>query len=138
MPGFPAFFMRTHELSIEQAGIILGLGGALSGLVGAIVGGIAFDRLARNSMASAVKLIAWSQLVALPASILLYTAEHLVLATIFLVIPSMCAAFFRRAYFRSGTRPVASPHASSCRIDYYVVSQLSWTRARADTNRCTE
>ena len=45
-------------------------------------------------MASAVKLIAWSQLVALPASILLYTAEHLVLATIFLVIPSMCAAFF--------------------------------------------
>ena len=91
---FPAFFMRTHELSIEQAGIILGLGGALSGMVGAIVGGIAFDRLARNSMASAVKLIAWSQLVALPASILLYTAEHLVLATIFLIIPSMCAAFF--------------------------------------------
>jgi predicted MFS family arabinose efflux permease len=91
---FPAFFMRTHELSIEQAGIILGLGGALSGMVGAIVGGIAFDRLARTSMAKAVKLVAWSQLVAFPASLLLYTAEHLVLATIFLVIPSMCAAFF--------------------------------------------
>jgi predicted MFS family arabinose efflux permease len=91
---FPAFFMRTHELSIDQAGIILGLGGALSGMVGAIVGGIAFDRLARTSMANAVKLIAWSQIVAYPASLLLYTTEHLVLAIVFLVIPSMCSAFF--------------------------------------------
>ena len=86
--------MRTHELSIEQAGVILGLGGALSGIVGAIVGGIAFDRLAKISVAKAVKLVAWSQLVAFPASILLYTAEHLVLATAFLIVPSMCAAFF--------------------------------------------
>ncbi len=91
---FPAFFMRTHELSIEQAGIILGLGGAMSGIVGAIVGGIAFDKLAKISVAKAVKLVAWSQLVALPASILLYTAEHLVFATILLIVPSMCAAFF--------------------------------------------
>ena len=91
---FPAFFMRTHDLSIDQAGIILGVGGAVSGMVGAIVGGIAFDRLAKTSMAKAVKLIAWSQLVAFPTSLLLYTAEHLVLATIFLVIPSMCSAFF--------------------------------------------
>ena len=45
-------------------------------------------------MAKAVKLVAWSQLVAFPASILLYTAEHLVLATLCLVVPSMCAAFF--------------------------------------------
>ena len=91
---FPAFFMRAHELSIEQAGIILGLGGALSGMVGAIVGGIAFDRLAKTSMKKAVKLIALSQVIAYPASLLLYTTEHLVLAIGFLIIPSMCSAFF--------------------------------------------
>ena len=91
---FPAFFMRTHDLSIDQAGIILGLGGALTGIFGAILGGIAFDRLAKTSMAKAVKLIGWSQIVAYPAAILLYTAEHLALAIVFLVIPSICATFF--------------------------------------------
>ena len=86
--------MRTHDLSIDQAGIILGLGGALTGIFGAILGGIAFDRLAKTSMAKAVKLIGWSQIVAYPAAILLYTAEHLALAIVFLVIPSICATFF--------------------------------------------
>ena len=91
---FPAFFMRAHELSIDQAGIILGLGGALTGMVGAIIGGITFDRLAKTSMTNAVKLIGWSQIIAYPASLLLYTADHLVSAIIFLIIPSMCSAFF--------------------------------------------
>lgn len=91
---FPAFFMRTHGLSIEQAGIILGLGGALSGMIGAIVGGIVFDRLAMTSVSMAVKVMAWSQLIAYPASLLLYTTDNLVLAITFLVIPAMCSAFF--------------------------------------------
>ena len=86
--------MRTHGLSIEQAGIILGLGGALSGMIGAIVGGLVFDKLAKTSVAMAVKVLAWSQLIAYPASLLLYTTDHLVLAIIFLVIPAMCSAFF--------------------------------------------
>lgn len=91
---FPAFFMRTHELTLAQAGMIIGLGGALSGLAGALAGGIAFDRFAKTSMASAVRLMAWSQMVAVPASILLFTIDHLVLAVIVMIIPAFCTSFY--------------------------------------------
>lgn len=96
---FPAFFMRTHELTLVQAGLILGLGGALSALAGTFAGGIAFDRFAKTSMASAVRLLGWSQMVGVPAALIVYTADHLVLAVVFMTIPAFCSAFFAAPTF---------------------------------------
>ncbi len=44
----PPFFQRVHGVSVQQAGIVLGLSGALAGLLGVSGGGMLSDRLRRT------------------------------------------------------------------------------------------
>lgn len=56
---FPAFFMRTHDLSLTEVGVIVGLAGGTAGLIGALLGGWLFDKVsASRSTAAALKLLA--------------------------------------------------------------------------------
>ena len=41
----PSFLIRVHQLSLVEAGLLLGIAGVVSGLSGAIVGGILCDRM---------------------------------------------------------------------------------------------
>lgn len=44
----PSFLMRTHGLTLVETGLLLGGAGAVSGIVGAVIGGILCDRLSRR------------------------------------------------------------------------------------------
>ena len=45
---FPSFLIRTHGLSLVETGVLLGGIGAVSGIVGAVGGGVLCDRLGRR------------------------------------------------------------------------------------------
>ena len=44
----PSFLMRTHGLSLVETGLLLGGAGAISGIIGAVTGGILCDRLRKR------------------------------------------------------------------------------------------
>jgi MFS family permease len=44
----PSFLMRTHGLSLVETGMLLGGAGAISGIIGAVAGGILCDRLCQR------------------------------------------------------------------------------------------
>jgi MFS family permease len=44
----PSFLMRTHGLSLVETGLLLGGAGAISGIVGAVTGGILCDKLSKR------------------------------------------------------------------------------------------
>ena len=92
---FPAFFMRTHELSISQVGLIIGIIGGGCGIAGALLGGWLFDRISnQHSTRAALRLLAAVLIVAYPMSLALFFASNLSIAIGFLLIPAMSSAFF--------------------------------------------
>lgn len=46
----PSFLIRTHGLSLMEAGLMLGLTGAIGGILGAIIGGVLCDRLSQSDL----------------------------------------------------------------------------------------
>ena len=46
----PSFLIRTHGLSLIEAGIMLGVTGAIGGICGAVIGGILCDRLSQRDL----------------------------------------------------------------------------------------
>lgn len=46
----PSFLIRVHGLSLVEAGLMLGITGALGGIVGAILGGVLCDRLSARDL----------------------------------------------------------------------------------------
>ncbi len=46
----PSFLIRTHGLSLMEAGLMLGVTGAIGGILGAIIGGILCDRLSQRDL----------------------------------------------------------------------------------------
>ena len=46
----PSFLIRTHGLSLIEAGVLLGVTGAVGGIFGAVIGGILCDRLSQHDL----------------------------------------------------------------------------------------
>ncbi len=46
----PSFLIRTHGLSLMEAGLMLGLTGAIGGILGAIIGGVLCDRFSQSDL----------------------------------------------------------------------------------------
>jgi predicted MFS family arabinose efflux permease len=46
----PSFLIRVHGLSLVEAGILLGVTGALGGILGAVIGGVLCDRLSQRDL----------------------------------------------------------------------------------------
>lgn len=91
---FPSFFMRSFDISIGQAGLILGLGAGLVSAFGVMAGGIAYDRLAKVSHARGMRMLALVIVVAFPLSLALYFSESINVAIGFLIIPAFFSAFY--------------------------------------------
>ena len=92
---FPAFFMRTHDLSILQVGLLVGLVGGICGIAGALLGGWAFDRVSSSrSTSAALKTTGLVLIIAYPISLALYFTTQLTLAIVLLVIPAISSSFF--------------------------------------------
>jgi predicted MFS family arabinose efflux permease len=69
----PAFFMRSHGMSVVQAGAWLGLGAAIGGIAGSLASGVAADRLLRFDPQWQLRLPAMAFLLAFPINIAVFT-----------------------------------------------------------------
>jgi predicted MFS family arabinose efflux permease len=94
MQWLPAFFMRTHDLSQAQVGLLMGGLFGLLGVAGALTAGVVFDRLASKKSAYGVWALALSQVFVAPIAIAAYQAESLALAIGLFIIPAFTASFF--------------------------------------------
>ena len=46
----PSFLIRSHGLSLVEAGLMLGITGAVGGILGAVIGGVLCDRLSQRDL----------------------------------------------------------------------------------------
>ena len=77
----PAYFTRSHGLSMSEIGLILGIMNGVLGLVGVLAGGLVADRLSmRGTIDAPVKVIIYSQLVQLPFLVIAFTTGNTILA----------------------------------------------------------
>lgn len=76
----PAYLMRSHGMTVGEAGVTFGVAGGVVGIIGLIVIGWAADRLSARDIRWQLGVIIAMILGALPLSVLAYTASSTVVA----------------------------------------------------------
>lgn len=88
----PAFFMRTHGMTLMQMaasiGTIFGVGGA----IGMLAGGVIADRAAARDGSGYLRIPAIALLVTLPLYVAVYLAPSALMAGLLLIVPVVTAA----------------------------------------------
>lgn len=69
----PAYFMRSHGMSVVEAGAWLGVGSAIGGITGSIASGAMVDRLRRRGEHWQLRLPAIAFLLSFPQNIFMFT-----------------------------------------------------------------
>ena len=69
----PAFFMRSHGMTMVEAGSWLGLGAAIGGITGSMASGMIVDRLRRFGEHWQLRLPAFAFLLSFPLSLVMFT-----------------------------------------------------------------
>tara|TARA_B110000027_G_scaffold54171_1_gene58925 strand:- start:5037 stop:5885 length:849 start_codon:yes stop_codon:yes gene_type:complete len=89
----PTFFMRAHNLSQSQTGMLIaGLFG-ISGAIGALVAGKVFDRLAARGFQYGMWMLAIVPFLTMPFFIMGLLADELTTAIVLLIIPGFAANY---------------------------------------------
>ena len=89
----PTFFMRAHNLSQSQTGMLIaGLFG-ISGAIGALVAGKVFDRLATRGFQYGMWMLAIVPFLTMPFFIMGLLADELTTAIVLLIIPGFAANY---------------------------------------------
>ena len=78
------FLIRTHGLSVEEAGYAIGAIKAPTGIVGILIGGLLADRLARHSKTAGLSGVALAMLLAAPFVALAMLTPNWTLALVFI------------------------------------------------------
>ncbi|MGI9287813.1 MAG: spinster family MFS transporter [Pseudomonadales bacterium] len=90
----PTFFVRSHEMSQSQVGIMMAVVFGLLGAAGALTSGRIADKLAYKGFQYGVWVVAASQVMSIPFFMLALLADNLTLAMIFFIIPAFTANFY--------------------------------------------
>lgn len=69
----PAFFMRSHGMTLVEAGTWLGIGAAIGGITGSLLSGVIVDRLRVRGEAWQLRVPAIAFLLAFPIFIVMFT-----------------------------------------------------------------
>lgn len=90
----PTFFMRNHELTQSQTGMLMmGVFGLL-GAVGALIAGKWFDHLSQRGFQYGMRMIVTMNVVAWPFMVMALLADNLTTAVMLFMIPGFAANFF--------------------------------------------
>jgi hypothetical protein len=90
----PPFFQRSHGVSVAQAGVVLGLSGAVAGWLGVSGGGFLSDRLKATRAKARLEVGMATALVSGPLALILVRSENLVLAYVFNFIFQLFSPFW--------------------------------------------
>jgi MFS family permease len=89
----PTFFIRTHELSQSQTGMLMAGVFGISGAIGALVVGKWFDRLSYRGFEYGMRMLAIVPFVTIPFFILGLLADNLTTAILLFIIPGFAANY---------------------------------------------
>ena len=90
----PAYFARVHELPQSKVGLVMALFIGVIGTIGTLTGGRLTDILNRRRVDLGVKMVALTQIAALPLFVIGYMSVTLQMSLAFLVLPFMVLTFF--------------------------------------------
>jgi len=90
----PTFFMRTHELSQSEAGMMIAGVFGITGAIGALVVGRLFDRLSVRGFQYGLWMLAMVPFVSIPLFIMGLFADNLTMAIALFIIPGFFANSF--------------------------------------------
>ena len=83
----PAFFIRTHGMSLMHMAVIIGVIGGIGGAVGMIAGGLAADYFGTRDVTAYMKIPAITLLITFPFYCGVYLAPESWMAVGFLIVP---------------------------------------------------
>lgn len=89
----PTFFIRTHELSQSQTGLLMALVFGISGAIGALVAGKMFDRLAVRGFQYGMRVLAVVPFFTIPFFVMGLLAEDVTTAIAFFIVPGFAANY---------------------------------------------
>ncbi|MEH6588565.1 MAG: MFS transporter [Halioglobus sp.] len=90
----PTFFIRTHELSQSEAGMMIAGVFGISGAIGALVVGKFFDRLSVRGFQYGLWMLAMIPFVSIPLFVMGLFADNLTTAILLFIIPGFFANSF--------------------------------------------
>jgi MFS family permease len=90
----PGFFQRVHGVSVSEAGVILGVSGAVAGLLGVSGGGFLSDRLRATRAKARLEMGMATALVSGPLALLLVRSENVTLAYVFNFLFQLFSSFW--------------------------------------------
>jgi predicted MFS family arabinose efflux permease len=90
----PTFFMRIHEMTQSQAGLMLAGVFGILGAVGALTSGKITDKLSAKGNQYGVWLIACSQVISMPFFIAAILVDNLTLVIALFIIPAFLSNFY--------------------------------------------
>ena len=89
----PTFFIRAHDLSQSQTGMLMAGVFGISGAIGALVVGKWFDRLSKRGFQHGMRMLAIVPFVTIPFFIAGLLADNLITAILLFIIPGFAANY---------------------------------------------
>jgi predicted MFS family arabinose efflux permease len=120
-----SFLIRSHEMSLSEAGKIVGIYAGIVGLVGTLIGGYLSDQVGQNDARRRMWLLAAAAVVATPFYVAFLLVDDSDMAVALWVVPLILGAFYLPATFAlvQGLSPVRMRSVSAA-ILFFILNIL--------------